>query len=169
MEQLIDDLLGFSRAGRSQTVFDSVDLNAVWSMAESDCRVGIEATGARIDADQLPVLRGDQTQLRQLLQNLLSNALKFARPGVVPIVEVTAERAGDQWVIAIGDNGVGVPPEDRERIFGMFTRLDETAGEPGSGIGLAICQRVAVAHGGQIWVEETDSGGSRFCVALPAA
>ncbi|MEY2405751.1 MAG: hypothetical protein QOG39_667 [Acidimicrobiaceae bacterium] len=169
MEQLIDDLLGFSRAGRSQTVFDSVDLNAVWSMAEADCRVGIEATGARIAADELPVLRGDQTQLRQLLQNLLSNALKFARPGVVPIVEVTAERAGDQWVIAIGDNGVGVPPEDRERIFGMFTRLDETAGEPGSGIGLAICQRVAVAHGGQIWVEETDSGGSRFCVALPAA
>jgi signal transduction histidine kinase len=167
MQQLIDDLLVFSRAGRRQETVEAVDLRAIWSMAEADCRVAIEQTGARVETGELPVVSADGTQLRQLFQNLLANALKFTRPDVMPTVDVTAERVGDRWVIAVADNGVGVAPEDRVRIFGMFTRLDETAGRPGSGIGLAICQRVVVAHGGQIWVEETDSGGARFCVALP--
>ena len=167
MEHLIDDLLLFSRAGRSRHEGAPVDLGAVWSAAEEDSRIAIRRAGATIERGVLPVVTGDETQLRQLFQNLLTNALKFARPGVPPVIEVTAERDPQRWVIAIADNGVGVPPEDRARIFGMFTRLDETARHPGSGIGLAICQRVAAAHDGELWVEESSSGGCRFCFALP--
>jgi signal transduction histidine kinase len=167
MEQLIDDLLLFSRAGRRRHAGVSVDLGEVWTAAEADTRVAIKKAGATIERSELPVVIGDRTQLRQLFQNLLSNALKFARSDVAPMIEVTAAQVGPRWVIAVADNGVGVPPEDRARIFGMFTRLDETAGHPGSGIGLAICQRVVAAHDGELWVEESDAGGSRFCVALP--
>jgi signal transduction histidine kinase len=83
------------------------------------------------------------------------------------VVEVSAARDGRRWVIAVDDNGVGVPEEDRERIFGMFTRLDGTAARPGTGIGLASCQRVVAAHDGELWVEPSSRGGCRFCVALP--
>jgi signal transduction histidine kinase len=167
MEQLIDDLLLFSRAGRRRHDGATVDLGVVWSAAEADARLAIRTAGATIERGPLPVVAGDETQLRQLFQNLLTNALKFARPGVLPVIEVSAERDGQRWVIAVADNGVGVPSEDRARIFGMFTRLDETAAHPGSGIGLAICQRVVAAHDGELWVEESGSGGCRFCIALP--
>ena len=167
MEQLIDDLLLFSRAGRRRHEGRVVDLGAVWSTAEADSRVAIRAAGATIERRALPVVTGDETQLRQLFQNLLANALKFARPDVAPVIEVSAAEVGSRWVITVADNGVGVPAGDRDRIFGMFSRLDETAARPGSGIGLAICQRVVAAHDGEMWVEESDSGGCRFCVALP--
>jgi signal transduction histidine kinase len=167
MEQLIDDLLLFSRAGRRRHDGSVVDLGAAWAAAAADSRVVIEQAGARVEAGPLPTVPGDHTQLRQLFQNLLTNAMKFARPDVQPVVRARAERAGQRWLITVTDNGVGVPPEDRERVFGMFARGDETAARPGSGIGLAICQRVVAAHDGELWIEDADGGGCRVCVALP--
>jgi signal transduction histidine kinase len=114
----------------------------------------------------LPTVPGDATQLRQLLQNLITNAIKFRRAGVTPEVSVTAQSDHDHWIVDVADNGIGIDSAHREEIFGMFSRLHH-GDRPGSGIGLAICARVAANHGGSIWAEEAPGGGSllRFTLA----
>lgn len=167
MEELIDDLLSYSMAGRAHLELEQVDLGRVLDEVLADNATLMADAGATVTAADLPTVTGDETQLRQLLQNLVTNAVKFVGPGVTPDVGVAAERIAAEWHIAITDNGIGISPDDRDRIFGMFTRLHGQEAYPGTGIGLAVCQRVVAAHGGRIWVDDAPSGGTRFTFTLP--
>jgi signal transduction histidine kinase len=165
MDQLIDDLLAYSRAGQRPTSFVPIDLNELMDEVLADsARLAADAD-ASITIETLPTVTGDYTQLRQLLQNLVSNAVKFRRPNVTPEVSVRASGDSLEWTICVEDNGLGVDVGDREEIFEMFTRIHQ-GDRPGSGIGLAVCARVVANHGGRIWVEDGMDGGSAFCFTL---
>jgi signal transduction histidine kinase len=128
-------------------------------------RFAIVEAEAEVDVGELPNVVGDPTQLWQVLQNLFSNALKFRRPDVVPCISVEGRVTAGGWHLSVTDNGIGVPPGDRERIFGPFQRL-QAGDRPGTGLGLSICRRIVERHGGRIWVEDGPDGGSRFCFTL---
>jgi signal transduction histidine kinase len=168
MRLLIDDLLAYAKAGNGATPHGAVDLNEVVVAARDALAAMFRDTGAALEIRKLPVVDGSRTQLLQLVQNLLANAMKFVAPGTPPRVLVDAEREGDAWRLQVTDNGVGVPAGEEERIFAPFHRAHAEEKQPGSGLGLAICRRVAERHSGRIWVETAPSGGSRFCVVLPA-
>ena len=129
-----------------------------------DLRSSLEETGATLEVRDLPQVYGDPRQLRRVLQNLVGNAVNF-RGEAPPRVTVSALRGSQEWIVTVRDNGVGVDPDQATRIFGMFAR-DRTDAD-GMGIGLAVCRRVVEAHGGSIWVEAADGGGSAFRFTLP--
>jgi PAS domain S-box-containing protein len=168
LRTLIDDVLAYSRAGRSERPAEPVDTEAIVSAIAVNVVATREPSPA-IDADELPTVAGEARQLTQLLQNLISNAIKFVAPGTVPQVRVSAERDGPWWRFAIDDNGIGINPEDAEKIFGMFQRLHTRDSYPGTGIGLAIARKVVEHHGGRIWAEPRPEGGTRIAFTLPAA
>lgn len=165
MDRLIDDLLAYSRAGQRPANFVPVDLNELMSDVLADSAAHIKEADASIVVDRLPVVAGDHTQLRQLLQNLVNNAVKFRRMDVPTEVRVRVVEHSDRWTIRVEDNGIGVERRHREEIFGMFSRISQ-GNQPGSGIGLAVCSRVVVNHRGHIWVEDGRDGGSAFCFTL---
>lgn len=166
MQSLIHDLLAYSRVGTHGKAFATTDLNAVLDQTLSDLRPRVNETGATVTRDSLPKLLVDATQIRQLLQNLLGNALKF-RGQAPPVIHVGAERQADRWMISVRDNGVGIEPQYFERIFQIFQRLHTRRQYPGTGMGLAICKRIVERHGGAIWVESEPGGGSKFCFTIP--
>jgi len=159
---LIDGVLLYARAGELET--EPVALEQLVTEVAEDLRPRLEQDGATIHTGELPDVTGDPRQLRRVLQNLIANALKF-RGEEAPRVELSALRDSQEWVVTVRDNGVGVDPEQATRIFGMFSRADHEA--DGAGIGLAVCRRVVEAHGGRIWVEPADGGGSAFRFTLP--
>jgi len=124
--------------------------------------------GAEVDYEDLPTVRGDSGQLGQLFQNLIANGIKFVRSGAPPRVHIEAQRQDSTWTFSVTDNGIGIEPEYRDRVFGMFQRLHARDAYPGTGIGLAICMRIVRAHRGTIWVEDKADVGCRFCFTLPA-
>lgn len=162
MNALIDDLLSFCKVSAGPPVMVEVDLTG----ALADVLAEIAASDA-VTSDPLPVVIGDPVQFRELLLNLISNGAKFVGEGVAPRVHVTAERTPQGWAIAVADNGIGIDPAHRHRIFGMFNRLHSRERYPGTGIGLAICQRIVERRGGRIWVGENPGGGSRVCFTVP--
>jgi signal transduction histidine kinase len=166
MERLIDDLLAYARAGQRPETFAPVDLNAVMAEVLADNAPLVSEADARVRVDPLPTASGDVTQLRQLLQNLVSNAIKFARPGESPQVSIRADETDDEWIVSVTDNGIGIEPSKRDEIFSMFTRLASTAHTTGSGIGLAVCARVVDNHRGKIWVDDNPGGGCCFRFSL---
>jgi PAS domain S-box-containing protein len=168
MQQLIDDLLALSRVGSRPLRRERVDLDALAKSLLPLLERAILEARATVEIGPLPVVHGDDGQLRQLLQNLLTNALKF-RDRDAPRIRLSARRAPLEWVVAVEDNGIGVAAEHRERIFDMFQRLHRREEYPGTGIGLALCRKVVERHGGRIWVEAADGHGSRFCFSLPAS
>jgi signal transduction histidine kinase len=113
------------------------------------------------------VVTGHRSLLVQLFQNLIGNAIKFARTEGLPRIEVEGASTAAGWLVTVTDNGIGIPPTQRDEVFGMFTRLGGEDAYPGSGIGLATCQKAVHQHGGRLWVEDGVDGGSRFCVSLP--
>jgi light-regulated signal transduction histidine kinase (bacteriophytochrome) len=143
-----------------------VDCNEVVAEVMAMLVDEIKISDADIVIGELPVVTGDRVQLRHLFLNLIGNALKFSRPGVSPLVEVDATRDEDGWIFNVSDNGIGIEPESRERIFKMFQRLHGVDAFPGTGIGLAICRRVVDNHGGNIWVDGAVAGGASFKVQL---
>jgi light-regulated signal transduction histidine kinase (bacteriophytochrome) len=143
-----------------------VDLNACLKQAMANLRTVIEETYAQIRAPQLPTTSGDHSQLVHLFQNLLSNAIKF-RGAKPPVVTITCEPQGNQWLLGFHDNGIGIPSEFTERIFELGRRLHTREEYPGSGIGLALCRRIVERHGGRIWAESRNAEGSTFHVVLP--
>jgi signal transduction histidine kinase len=162
--ELIDGVLAYARAGELQR--ERVALDRVMSDVAADLGAVLEAAGATLDVGELPEVDGDARQLRRVLQNLVGNAVKF-HADRTPRVEVSALRGSEGWVVTVRDNGCGVDPEHAGRIFAMFSRLNGDT--EGTGIGLAVCRRVVEAHGGRIWVEPAEGGGSAFRFTLPAA
>ena len=165
MQQLIDDLLEYSRLRTRSRDHVTVELADVVADAVRDLRLVIDETGADVRVGSLPAVEGDPAQLRMLVQNLLGNALKYRGEGPLSIT-VDAQAADGCWVVSVADDGIGVPEEQRERIFEPFRRLHARSRYPGTGIGLAICRRIADQHGGRIWVEPGPEGGSTFRVTL---
>jgi PAS domain S-box-containing protein len=167
MQRLIGDLLAYSRVGRRGKEFAPTDCTAVVEAACANLRAAIEESGAAVACGPLPTVIADDVQLVQFFQNLIGNAIKFR--GDRPIqVRVGAERWGHEWRFWVRDNGIGIEPQHRERIFLIFQRLHGRAQYPGTGIGLAICQRIVERHGGRIWVESEPGQGSTFYFTLPA-
>jgi len=167
MQDLIDGLLTYSRVATKAEPAEPVDVADVVRQAVESLHARIEDTGAEVVVGDLPVVRADRVQLGQVFQNLLANAVKFVAPGVTPHVEVTADPLDGEWRFVVADNGIGVEPANRDRLFRMFSRLQARTAYPGSGIGLAVCRRIVERHGGRIWHEEDPGGGSRFCFTLP--
>ena len=164
MQALIEDILDLSRAGRG-SLDETVDTRELVADVCLELQDALAETGSQVVYDDLPIVAGDAAQLRLVFRNLIANALKFGRPGVPPVVEVEASRAGEDWQFCVADNGVGIAADDREAVFGLFARSHPTI--PGSGIGLAICRRVVERLGGRIWIDERDGPGTAFCFTLP--
>ena len=167
MQRLIHDLLAYSRVGTRGVELTPTDTGPLVRETLSNLEVAISESDARVDYSDLPWVMGDASQLRQLFQNIIGNALKF-RSESRPHVELVASRDGDHWTFSIRDNGVGFDQRYAERIFGVFKRLHRNAEIPGTGIGLAICQRIIDRHGGRIWAESKLGEGSCFYFTLPA-
>ena len=168
MRRLIDGLLLYSRGGRTGTP-GPVDLTACVHQAIESLRVAIEESNASITVGELPQIIGYRLGLSQLFQNLLANAIKFRRPARVPEVMVSATETTAAVTVWVKDNGIGMNPADRRRIFGLFTRLNGDDTYEGQGIGLAFCQKIVQLHGGTISVESELGLGSTFIITLPLA
>jgi light-regulated signal transduction histidine kinase (bacteriophytochrome) len=168
MQALINDVLAFSRVGTRGEPFAPTDCAAVVRQTLAQLGAAIEERQARVNYAELPTVLADASQLGQVFQNLIANALKFCRDAP-PEIDVTARRIGDEWHISVRDNGIGLAPEYAERIFVIFQRLHTRDEYAGTGIGLAICKRIVERHGGRIWVESQPGHGATFFFTLPAA
>ena len=165
MQTLINDLLAYSRVGTQGKPFAATRCEAMLDRVMKNLKAVIESSGAVITRDPLPVVMADEVQLSQLFQNLMTNAMKF-RGAQVPRIHISAVADGAKWKFTVQDNGIGISPEHHDRIFIIFQRLHTKTQYPGTGIGLAICKKVAERHGGRIWVEPTPGGGSTFCFTI---
>ena len=168
MRALIEDLLAYSRAGRGAEP-RPVDLELVLADVLSSLAAAVADARAQVHVGPLPTVLADRVALVQLLQNLVANALKFRRgPGTCVWVTSSGDASG-MFELAVSDDGIGIDPRHRERVFKMFQRLHDRESFEGTGIGLAICRKIVERQGGRIWVEERDGGGTVFRFTLPAA
>jgi PAS domain S-box-containing protein len=167
MQVLINDLLSFSRITTKAQPFVRVDLHETAAEVIRDLETRLHDSGGRIGLGPMPVIDADPLQMRQLLQNLAANALKFHRPGVPPVVEIHGEIDGDVCRITVADNGIGFEDKYADRIFTLFERLHARARYEGTGIGLAICRKIAERHGGEIRAHGQPNEGATFVVTLP--
>lgn len=166
METLIDDLLAYARLGGTLEL-ERTDLGTCADRAIANLQTAVDAAGATVRRGPLPTLVVDGGQLVQLFQNLVANAIEF-RATAPPVVDIHGERDGSAWRFAVRDNGLGIEPEFRERIFGLFQHLHTRDRYRGNGIGLALCERIVERHHGRIWVESEPGTGSTFLFTLPA-
>ena len=165
MQALIDDMLDYSRLARQPAPEGSVNLNAVVAVVIEELKPQIEKRHARIKVSDLPCVRGNEHQLRRLMENLVTNAIKYNKR--LPEVAISSKVERDEIVISVSDNGIGIEKEDMERIFEMFQRLHPESEFPGTGVGLASCKKIVELHGGRLWVESTPGLGSTFSFTLP--
>jgi PAS domain S-box-containing protein len=166
MKTLINDLLSYSRVGTRGKEFEPTDCEAVLRQALANLAKTIEEQSAVVTHDGLPTVMGDYSQLGQLFQNLIANAIKF-RGETAPRVHIAAERNDREWFFCVKDNGIGFEQQFAERIFVIFQRLHGRSEYPGTGIGLAICKRIVERHGGRIWAESEAGKGARFFFTIP--
>jgi light-regulated signal transduction histidine kinase (bacteriophytochrome) len=168
MQQLIRDLLAYSRVGTRNQPLRSIDGQLILKQVLDNLQMAIQESDALIAYDQLPTLMADPTQFGQLLQNLLTNAIKF-RSARRPEIQVKAcyLAPSKEWRFAVADNGIGIPADDFDRIFLIFQRLHTRREYPGTGIGLAICKKIIDRHGGRLWVESVQGEGTTFYFTLP--
>ncbi|MBI2400459.1 MAG: GAF domain-containing protein [Deltaproteobacteria bacterium] len=166
MQRIIDDLLEFSRVSTKAKSFEPTDIGAVLSQALENLAAAVSETRASVSRGQMPVVTADPVQLAQVFQNLIANAIKFRAAEKRPVVHVSAEEREDEWVFSVEDNGIGMNPAYREKIFEMFQRLHGPE-YPGTGIGLAVCKKIVERHGGRIWVESVPGAGSTFYFTIP--
>ncbi|QLD91195.1 GAF domain-containing protein [Natronomonas salina] len=168
MREMIEALLAYSRIETRGDPFEPVDLEDVVDDVLADLQLQIQETGAEITIESLPTVQGDRGQLRQVFQNLLDNAIEYSGEER-PQVHVGADRTGKRWVVSVSDEGIGIDPENTEMVFEVFQRLHSREQYAGTGIGLALCERIVERHGGDIWVESTPGEGSTFYFTLPAS
>jgi light-regulated signal transduction histidine kinase (bacteriophytochrome) len=168
MQGMIADLLEYSRVGQHGADEETADANAALLRALSNLRVSIEESGGVVTHDPLPTVAGGGAELARVFQNLVGNALKF-RGEDAPRIHVTAAREGNFWRFSVRDNGIGIRPEDHEKVFALFRRLQPRERYPGTGMGLSISKRIVEHLGGRIGVESEPGRGSTFHFTLPAA
>ncbi|MEV4201764.1 sensor histidine kinase [Micromonospora globbae] len=168
MQRLINDLLAFSRIGRLTSGFTEVDLNKVMGDVAAQTESARQYADAELTWSELPVIRGEEPLLTNLLANLVSNSVKFRRPDVPPKVHVSARLVGEEWEITCRDNGIGIEPEFADKIFVIFQRLHSKDAYPGTGIGLAIVKKIVEYHGGRVWVDTDVAEGTAIRFTLPA-
>jgi PAS domain S-box-containing protein len=165
MQEMIDNLLIYSRVSTRAKPFEPTDFKTVFDQALTNVKMAIEESGALVIHDPLPTVMADASQMVQLFQNLLSNAIKFRKEK--PRITVSAAQRGNEWLFSVKDNGIGIAPEFMENIFKMFQREHASAEYPGTGVGLAICKKIVDRHGGRIWVESEQGKGSTFYFTIP--
>jgi two-component system, chemotaxis family, sensor kinase Cph1 len=168
MQAMVDGLLRYSRIETRGDPLEPVELGDVVEDVLTDLRLRVAETGAEVSVGELPRVEGDENQLRQVLQNLLINAIEYSGESP-PRIDVTAERTGDVWEIGVNDDGIGIAPDDQKRIFEVFDRLHGQGEHEGTGIGLALCQRIVERHGGEIRVDSALGAGSTFSFTLRPA
>jgi len=166
MQTLIQDLLAFSRVGQRGSVRRRTDCDAAMAEVIMSMDTAIRESLAVVTYAALPVVWSDRSQITQLFQNLIGNAIKF-RGEEAPVISVQAEKSGEQWLFSVRDNGIGIAPENTENVFVVFHRLHTRTEYPGNGIGLAICKKIVERWGGEIWVESVAGHGSTFKFTLP--
>ena len=166
MQDLINDLLSFSRVGRNTAGFEPLELAAIVDDALANLRTALEESGADIEVGSLPAVVGDRRLLVALFQNLIGNALKF-RDRDQPVVRIDAIRDGERWVVSVADNGIGIDPEYGEQIFTIFQRLHSRTDYEGTGIGLALAKKIVEHHGGSIWLDDEVAEGATFRFSRP--
>jgi PAS domain S-box-containing protein len=167
MQKLLNDLLAYSRVGGGELHLQPLALEACVERAMMNLKKTIDENGAVIECGSLPTVHADETQMTQLLQNLIGNAVKFHGPET-PHVWISAEAGEHEWRICVRDNGIGIDPKHHDRIFLMFKRLHRRGEYAGTGIGLALCKKIVERHAGRMWVESAPERGTAFYVALPA-
>ena len=166
METLIKDLLAYARVGTRGVELVPTDAGAALRQALDNLHATIQEAGAEITYGELPTVRADATQLAQLFQNLIGNAMKF-HGEAPPKIHVDACRNEDHWPFSVRDNGIGIDTQYQDHIFEMFRRLHARTEYPGTGIGLAICKKIVERHGGRIWVESEPGQGATFSFTFP--
>jgi signal transduction histidine kinase len=166
MQRLINDLLDYSRVGTRDRAFEPVDTELILDQVLGNLSMAVEENQAVIEHENLPCVMGYPFQLRQLFQNLIINAIKF-RGDAPPRIVISARKRGKKWIFSFRDNGIGIEPQYRDRIFLIFQRLHTRELYPGTGIGLAICKKIVERHGGSIWVESEPGKGSTFHFTIP--
>lgn len=169
MQDLIHDLLSYARVGTRGKEFRAVSGEQIVADALANLSGTIDEAGAEVIVDSLPTLVCDASQMAQVFQNLIGNAVKFRRPGTRPVVRISASRGRHAWTIDVSDNGIGIEPKYFDRIFQMFQRLHGRGDYPGTGIGLALCKKIVERHGGRIRVESTPGTGTTFSFTIPDA
>ena len=167
MEMLVRDLLAYTQVAKFDKITETTDASEVLAGTLANLADVISETGAQVMADRLPSLHVHAAHMQQLFQNLIGNAIKYRSPQRPPLVHITAERNDGHWIFSISDNGIGIDPQYKETIFGLFKRLHTSDEYSGTGIGLAICHRIVERHGGRIWVESGLGRGSTFHFSLP--
>ncbi len=167
LQSLVSGLLTFARIGTGRTAAVPVDMNVPLDTALENLKLTIAEKEAMIIREAMPTVCGDAAMLAQLLQNLVGNSLKFCREPT-PRIHISAKASGEEWIISIEDNGIGIEPQFLDRIFTIFERLHSYADFPGTGIGLALCKKIVERHGGRIWVTSEAGKGSAFSFSLPA-
>lgn len=166
MREMISSLLEFSRVGTRGKAFQTIDVELALQQALLNLMIAVSESHAKITHDPLPVIHADYHQIAQLFQNLIGNAIKF-RGDAPPEIHISAVQDGSFWVFSVADNGIGISPENLQRLFQVFVRLDNGRDRPGTGMGLAICKRIAERHNGDIWVESILGNGSVFHFRIP--
>jgi light-regulated signal transduction histidine kinase (bacteriophytochrome) len=167
MQELVGAVMELSRATSHVAHFEHTNANSALAVAKANLASTIDEHHAQIEADELPVVYSDPTNLSRVFQNLISNALRF-RSGAPPKIRIAADAAGNVCMFSVADNGIGIAPEHRQRIFELFARLHPWSKLPGAGIGLAVCKRIIEHQGGRMWVESEVGRGSTFYFTLPA-
>jgi PAS domain S-box-containing protein len=168
MNTLVSDLREYSRVRSHAKPLEPVDIGTLLSYALNNLQLVVKETRASITYDQLPVVLADATQITQVFQNIINNAIKFRREGIAPVIHISAAPRDGMWQVAIKDNGIGIPQEYYDKIFVLFERLHGRDSYPGTGLGLALSKRVIERHGGRIWVDSEIGKGSIFYFTLPA-
>jgi light-regulated signal transduction histidine kinase (bacteriophytochrome) len=166
MNQLITDLLTYSRVTTHAKEFQRVDLERVLDDVLASLSVSLKESKATITHDPLPTIFSEPSQMGQVFQNLIANAIKFKGPKT-PEIHISAVKGENKWIFKVSDNGIGIDPEHQEQIFDVFRRLHTRKKFPGTGIGLSICQKIIKNHGGKIWVESEPGQGSSFYFTIP--
>ena len=169
MNNLLDGLLKYSTVGRGAQDMKRINLNDTLIIVQSNLRLLIEENKAEIIHDELPTVNGISSLLSQLFQNLISNALKFQKPGNTTKIIISSEEKENEYIISVKDNGIGIKPEYKDRIFVIFQRLHARTDYEGTGIGLALCYKIMQRMGGKIWVESELGEGATFFFNFPKA
>ena len=167
MQDLIHDLLTFSRVGCAEMALQMTDCNGVVGQAVKNLQASIDETGSTVTCGHLPTLMANGAQLEQVFQNLITNAIKF-RDGAIPVIAIGAERKAADWIFSVSYNGIGIAPENAEVIFSIFQRLHTRTEYSGNGIGLSICKKIIEQHGGKIWLGNHAGPGCTFKFSIPA-